>query len=559
MDDFDELRRLLLGREQDELRELREHLEDAERQTRELSRILPEAVKLSREGGEDLTRALRPSVESSIQETIEKKPQAFVDVFFPLIGPIVRRSIAEALRGLIQSLNQTLEHTFSWQGLKWRWEAWRTGRSFAEVVMLRSLVYRVEQVFLFHRETSMSLLHVAADATVAKDSDMIAGMLSAIQDFARDAFDVGDSEALEETRIGELNVWIALGRHAYLAAVIRGNPPRSLRLVLEEAIESVHLQRGAELKDFQGDASVFEPLRPDLEACLQAQFRKSEGASPRHTRAWIALAGAAAVIGCGLLVAWRHESRWRDLIRRLQAEPGLAVTSAHRNWFSTPRISGLRDPLAADPAFIAREAGVADPQFEWKEYLALDPTSIRRRFAQRFGLPDGAQIAIEDGAVELGGSAPYEWVERVRSEAKLVPGIADVKERDLTLTYDPGLALARFTAAHPPPAGLEARVEDGTLVLTGSAPYEWIAPVRDSATRLPGITAISEENLARHVRSRPRPAPIRGPFRSTRFRKRCRRGWHARALGRSRPRLAGARPMRAPRGLPGFPRSTNET
>ena len=36
----------------------------------------------------------------------------------------------------------------------------RTGRSFAEVVMLRSLVYRVEQIFLIHRETSLSLLHV---------------------------------------------------------------------------------------------------------------------------------------------------------------------------------------------------------------------------------------------------------------------------------------------------------------------------------------------------------------------------------------------------------------
>src|SRR5436190_4493612 len=97
---------------------------------------------------------------------------------------MIRRSIAESLRRLMQSL----EHTFSWRGLKWRFEALRTGKTFAEVVMLRSLVYRVEQLFLIHRKTSLSLLHVTADSAIAKDSDMVAGMLSAIQDFVRDSF-----------------------------------------------------------------------------------------------------------------------------------------------------------------------------------------------------------------------------------------------------------------------------------------------------------------------------------------------------------------------------------
>ena len=67
---------------------------------------------------------------------------------------------------------------------------------------------------------------------------MVAGMLSAIQDFARDSFKTGKDAALEEFRVGELQVWIASGRIAYLAAVIRGNPPR----------ESTHLPRGNDRK-----------------------------------------------------------------------------------------------------------------------------------------------------------------------------------------------------------------------------------------------------------------------------------------------------------------------
>lgn len=191
---------------------------------------------MSRARGDELAGALRPAVEDSVREWIEKRPETFVDALHPIIGPIVRRSLAESMRRLLQSLNQSLEHTFSWRGLKWRFEALRTGKSFAEVVMLRSLVYRVEQIFLIYRETSLALLHVAADPALSRDSDMVAGMLSAIQDFARDSFQTGDDSTLDEFRIGELQVWIASGRSAYLAAVVRGNPSRELRTTLEEAI-----------------------------------------------------------------------------------------------------------------------------------------------------------------------------------------------------------------------------------------------------------------------------------------------------------------------------------
>ena len=219
---------MLLSGEREQLRELRDRLSNKERRSQDVAGVLPEAVKLSRERGEELVQALRPAVEGSIKESIEKKPDTFVDALHPIIGPMVRRSIAESLRRLMQSLNQTLEHTFSWRGLKWRFEALRTGKSFAEVVMLRSLVYRVEQLFLIHRKTSLSLLHAAVDSAIAKDSDMVAGMLSAIQDFARDSFATGE-DALEEFRVGELQVWIAPGPFAYLAAVVRGDPPRELR------------------------------------------------------------------------------------------------------------------------------------------------------------------------------------------------------------------------------------------------------------------------------------------------------------------------------------------
>ena len=492
-EEFEELRRLLLSREREQLRALSDRISDKERRSQDIASVLPEAVKMSRERGDQLTRALQPAVEDSFKESIDQRPQLFVDALHPIIGPIVRKSVAETLRRLLQSFNQTLEHTFSWRGLKWRWEALRTGKSFAEVVMLRSLVYRVEQLFLIHRETSLSLLHVTADATMSKDSDMVAGMLSAIQDFARDSFASGEDSVLEEFRVGELQVWIVPGRHAYLAAAIRGNPSLELRTALQETIETVHVLKGSALAEFEGDASAFESLRPELESCLRAQYAtaKKEGQS---TRAWIVIMLIAALITAGLILALRNHSKWKDFLHRLRAQPGLVVTEAREGWFGRAEVRGLRDAAAPDPAAIAREANVdpAQIRFHWNDFLALDPASVRRRFEQRFAIPEQARIGIKDGVLEISGSVPYEWLERVRREATLIPGVTSVVETDANIIYDPELARRRFEAQFGLLDTVNAVVANGVLTLTGEASHRWLVRARAAATTLPGITSLQD-------------------------------------------------------------------
>ncbi len=492
--EYEELRRLLVSREREQIRELRERISDKESRSRDIASVLPEAIILSRERGEELTRALRPAVDSSIRESIELRPDTYVEALHPIIGPMVRRSIAESLRRLLQSLNQTLEHTFSWRGLKWRFEAWRTGRSFAEVVMLRSLVYRVEQLFLIHRQTSMLLLHATADASLTKDSDMVAGMLSAIQDFVRDAFATGQDSALEEFRVGDLQVWIAPERHAYLAAVIRGNPPRELRTTLDEAIESIHVLKGSALAKFSGDAAEFESLRPELDACLRAQYATAEG-KRKTGRAWLVILVAAALMTAALVVFVRGKLRWNDFVRALAAQPGIVVTGAERHWFSPSEINGLRDATApADPAAIAREARVnpARVRFEWKDFLALDPASVRRRIEQRFGIPPGGQVVVADGVVTVTGTVPYEWLEHLRREGTLVAGVRSIADGDAQITYDPRLARERFEAQLGLPEGVRANVSEGVLKVSGEASHHWLTRLRALAPSLPGITAVDD-------------------------------------------------------------------
>ena len=95
---------------------------------------------------------------------------------------------------------------------------------------------------------------------------MISGLLTAIQDFARDSFKAASADGLETLKVGELSVWTESGSSAFLAAVIRGNPPSEFKQNLAEAINNIHRYHGRLLEEFQGEASPLEICRPELEA-----------------------------------------------------------------------------------------------------------------------------------------------------------------------------------------------------------------------------------------------------------------------------------------------------
>src|SRR4029078_12088820 len=112
---------------------------------------------------------------------VKRDPQAVADAIFPVMAPAIRQAIATTFNQLIQSLDRSLEHSLSLKGLKWRLEAFRTGKSFAEVVLYHTLLFRVEYVFLIHRETGLLLQHVSRDGGEGKNAEIIAGMMTAIK------------------------------------------------------------------------------------------------------------------------------------------------------------------------------------------------------------------------------------------------------------------------------------------------------------------------------------------------------------------------------------------
>lgn len=267
-EELDVLRSLLVSPEQTEIASLKERLDNPEIRAEDLARVLAEAVVIRASRDKNLAQALLPTIEQVIKDSVRKDPKFLADAIFPIIGPAIRKAVAESIRSMVQSINESLQWAFSWQSIKWRIEALQTGKSFAEIVLLHTLIYRVEQIFLIHGETGILLDHVAIASEGIKDVDMVSGMLTAIQDFVHDSFGAEENHSLNSMHVGEFMVWVEHGSQLALAAVIRGNPPEELRRNLQEALEAIEFEQGQILQSFDGEVTPFEKSRYHLEACL---------------------------------------------------------------------------------------------------------------------------------------------------------------------------------------------------------------------------------------------------------------------------------------------------
>jgi len=427
-DPLEELRHLIIAPEQEDLAKLHERIDNPESRTKDVSAVLAEAIHLRREqGGEAaLGEALEPSVETALRESVRKNPGTLADALFPVMGPAIRRSIQQTLRSLFDSFNQTMEQSLSLRGLKWRFEALRTGRPFSEVALMHSLLFRVEQVFLIHKKTGLPQAHVVAPAVAMEDPSLVSGMLSAIQNFVHDSFHSQKTEGVEKLNVGELEVWVEAGPYAILAAVIRGMAPPDFRGVMVETLELLHRKFGAEMERFDGETAPFASATDDLSSCLDSRYKENSRVRPRPY-VLIFVSGLALLAAGWLSFRWWQDRQWTRFVDSLRSQPGIVITSFGRDGGPFV-IRGLRDPLAPDPQFLAQAVSLAagKAEFHWAAYYALDDAIVQQRAIFMLRPPPSAKLAVRRGVLQLEGHAPGAWIADVRGRALLLAGVQGI-------------------------------------------------------------------------------------------------------------------------------------
>jgi len=432
--ELDQLRELLLGQDYQVLLELKQQLDNPERFSQRLAGVISEALSLRIARDASVASVLAPTIERALSESVERDPKQLADALYPVMGPAIRKSINEVLSQTLQTFNQLLEESLSVRSLLWRFDAWRTGRSYSEVVLMKTLVYQVEQVFLIHRETGLLLQHVVSEKATTKDPDMVSGMLTAIQDFVNDSFEVQGGDSLSTLKLGDLTVHVEQGPYAVLAAVVRGNPPASFPVLLRDTQEDIHRQMSHSLQRFSGDSEPFLRIRPLLERCLILQTqREQEG---RHTPwlLYLLLAGILAGLGWWGYQSYQERQQWQAALEHLEAEPGIVVTGLQKQ-AGTYRIEGLRDPLARAPEQVLRESSGHLPpaHYAFSSYVSVDEPLVRVRLMQILEPPAGVVLGYADGHLQVTGRAPLAWANRFRQSWPLIGGVQSVDESGLAV------------------------------------------------------------------------------------------------------------------------------
>ena len=433
-DQLQHLRDLLISAP---LSELREEINDKEIDAEKLSRILPEAIHSA--DGSRLANAIEPTFSDAFSKSVKRNPQALADAVSPIMGPAIQGYIRRQIQAMIQSLQTTLDQSLSPKSFRWRIESWRTGKPFAEIVLLHTLIYRIEQVLLIDPETGLLMQSVSSDAR-DEDADLVSSLLSAIQDFMRDSFRHRSEEGseLQDMKTNELTVWLHHGPAAVLAVAIRGQAPITLRERVQAVLDRIHVDYGSLLSNFRGDTTPMDVIQPDLEELIESEFvgktsSKSDAEQGKSAPWWQrqmswAVPTVLLLLLVGGLYYRQRNSMFDEIARVLDVPPGVQIEvkedtlrisgSARQNWIDKvqnrferlPQFTqlDLHDLVASDAPWqlfvdvLKSEEGVtvnefkrvgkkyyiygwrfsdsADPKLVAASIIDLDPNSIIHRW-----------------------------------------------------------------------------------------------------------------------------------------------------------------------------------
>jgi len=155
------------------------------------------------------------------------------------------------------------------------------GVSEAELILKESTPFEVQAVFLIHNLSGLVMIDIQQsdlDELVDPiDSDMLAGMLTAIRSFANECM----SRASSNTELDAINysgskILLEVAGYCYLAVIIRGEPDRALVTKIRDVFARLVQIHGDHFKQFDGDPSVIpSEVAIDLKTLMKIEQAKT--------------------------------------------------------------------------------------------------------------------------------------------------------------------------------------------------------------------------------------------------------------------------------------------
>ncbi len=147
-----------------------------------------------------------------------------------------------------------------------------TGVNVVGLLMVwRSSPTIVDEVFLM-TTNGLLLKHYTRRLRPDQDEDILAGMLTAVQNFIRDSFDEAGGR-LNEIRFENYDILISHSKSLVIAAIISTKKPERLRDQLKSATDDMESKFGERIRHWSGDKKELEDVDLVMKKFLSGKYR----------------------------------------------------------------------------------------------------------------------------------------------------------------------------------------------------------------------------------------------------------------------------------------------
>jgi len=371
--------------------------------------VLTEALHDRQKKDGSINQVLLPLVQDSVESSVTHHSDKLVSSLYPLMGRLIRKSVTAFLTDFMEKTNQLIENSFTIKGLKWRFIAWQSGVSFSQYVASQIFLYRVDHVFLIHRETGLLLKSVDNASQSSQDADLISSMLTAINDFVGDSFSIdedGFKEQLQTVSTDTFNLLIKPGPNALVVAAVIGNPPQKVNDQLQITLENIHSLYNDELNDFSGDNELFDNSENLLQDCLLSEQKQEDNNNRKQPWfAWLFVILFTVFIGFKIVEEWNN-NQLSERVMKLEHQPGIVIKHLDVIDNQNINLNIFRDP---DAVIISdwlknNNLNIKNVNLIEHEYYSLDTDILRIRLDKILSKYPQVMINTTADVVHLSGT-----------------------------------------------------------------------------------------------------------------------------------------------------------
>lgn len=409
----DILKTLLLKEELELLDNLKQKLLSKQQFTKEVSKVLSDAIKRAEKQDKQLERSLAGPIKRGVSNAFADNKETIINSLLPIMGQLIRKTVTNSIKQFVADINRTLELGFSAKALKWRWQSIRSGESFAEIVFHNTIRYQITEMFVINHENGLLIQHVGSHSgDILKDNDALSAMLTALQDFIGDSVQSTGS-GLSSIEISDKQFIITTGPKIYLAAVIKGSPTERLKQKLQELVENIHSDYSNLIADetqYQNNIEFSDYLQNHL-----VTKNISDAAQPVNWKPW---ALGFFLIICGLIY-WNYERnhQYQKVTQLSQSIPGFYLQNIERKGGKFI-VSGLADPVSN-----LSNLKQANIELKTKPFISLDTEIIEKRIEERLMNFPSIKYSFSNQVLVIDGEMKEVYIDRFLNNLTNIAGV----------------------------------------------------------------------------------------------------------------------------------------